>query len=166
MLNNVAVMGRLARDPEMWQTTTGKSVASFTIACDRGRRDANAQSVCDWLNIVAWDKTAEFICKYFQKGSLIVIDGRLQTRQYQDKNGQNRTAVEIVAQNVNFGSSKESIYTIARKTRQRAPQPPHSARKAYSAQRKMLHRAILPEAMTTLHSSRMRETCRSDHETH
>lgn len=113
MLNNVAVMGRLARDPEMWQTTTGKSVASFTIACDRGRRDANAQSVCDWLNIVAWDKTAEFICKYFQKGSLIVIDGRLQTRQYQDKNGQNRTAVEIVAQNVNFGSSKESIYHSA-----------------------------------------------------
>lgn len=68
MLNIVAVMGRLARDPEMRQTTTGKSVASFTIACDRGRHDANGQSVCDWLNIVAWDKTAEFVCKYFQKG--------------------------------------------------------------------------------------------------
>ena len=64
MLNIVAVMGRLARDPEMRQTTTGKSVASFTIACDRGRKDANGQSVCDWLNIVAWDKTAEFVCKY------------------------------------------------------------------------------------------------------
>lgn len=110
MLNIVAVMGRLARDPEMRQTTTGKSVASFTIACDRGRKDANGQSVCDWLNIVAWDKTAEFVCKYFQKGSMIAVDGRLQTRSYQDKNGQNRTAVEIVAQNVNFGSSKESIY--------------------------------------------------------
>lgn len=110
MLNIVAVMGRLARDPEMRQTTTGKSVASFTIACDRGRKDANGQSVCDWLNIVAWGKTAEFVCKYFPKGALIAIDGRLQTRSYQDKNGQNRTAVEIVAQNVNFGSSKESIY--------------------------------------------------------
>lgn len=110
MLNVVAIMGRLARDPEMRQTTTGKSVASFTIACDRGRRDANGQSVCDWLNIVAWDKKAEFICKYFQKGSMIAVDGRLQSRSYQDKNGQNRTSVEIVAQNVNFGQNKESIY--------------------------------------------------------
>ena len=109
MLNVVAIMGRLARDPEMRQTTTGKSVASFTIACDRGRRDANGQSVCDWLNIVAWDKTAEFVCKYFQKGSMIAVDGRLQSRSYQDKSGQNRTAVEIVAQSVNFGQSKESI---------------------------------------------------------
>lgn len=109
MLNVVAIMGRLARDPEMRQTTTGKNVASFRIACDRGRRDVNGQSQADWLDVVAWDRIAEFICKYFQKGSLIVIDGRLQTRQYQDKNGQNRTAVEIVANNVNFGSSKESI---------------------------------------------------------
>lgn len=111
MLNVVAIMGRLARDPEMRQTTTGKNVASFRIACDRGRRDVNGQSQADWLDVVAWDRIAEFICKYFQKGSLIVIDGRLQTRQYQDKNGQNRTAVEIVANNVNFGQSKESIYT-------------------------------------------------------
>lgn len=109
MLNVVAIMGRLARDPEMRQTTTGKSVASFRIACDRGRRDANGRSQADWLDVVAWDRIAEFICKYFQKGSLIVIDGSLQTRQYQDKNGQNRTAIEIVANNVNFGSSKESI---------------------------------------------------------
>lgn len=110
MLNVVAIMGRLARDPELRQTTTGKSVASFRIACDRGRKDANGQSQADWLDVVAWDRPAEFVCKYFQKGSLIAIDGRLQTRQYQDKNGQNRTAVEIVANNVNFGSSKESIY--------------------------------------------------------
>ena len=132
MLNIVAVMGRLARDPEMRQTTTGKSVASFTIACDRGRKDANGQSVCDWLNIVAWDKTAEFVCKYFQKGSMIAIDGRLQTRQYQDKNGQNRTAVEIVAQNANFGSSKESIYPSA----ENAPENAAAAtQRAQSAQR-------------------------------
>lgn len=103
MLNLIAIQGRLAADPEMRQTTTGKSVASFTLACDRGRKDANGNSQTDWISCTAWEKTAGFICKYFQKGSLIVIDGRLQTRQYQDKNGQNRTAVEIVANNVNFG---------------------------------------------------------------
>ena len=100
MLNVVAIMGRLAADPQLRQTTTGKNVASFRIACDRGRRDANGQSQADWLDVVAWDRTAEFVCKYFQKGSLIAIDGRLQSRQYQDKNGNNRTAIEIVANNV------------------------------------------------------------------
>ena len=76
MLNVVAIMGRLARDPEMRQTTTGKNVASFRIACDRGRRDANGQSVADWIDVVAWDRQAEFVCRYFQKGSLIVVDDR------------------------------------------------------------------------------------------
>ena len=109
MLNVVAIMGRLARDPELRQTTTGKSVASFRIACDRGRKDANGQNQADWLDVVAWDRTAEFVCKYFQKGSMIAIDGRLQTRQYQDKNGQNRTVVEIVAQNANFAGAKNSL---------------------------------------------------------
>ena len=74
MLNVVAIMGRLAADPQLRQTTTGKNVASFRIACDRGRRDANGQSQADWLDVVAWDRTAEFVCKYFQKGSLIAID--------------------------------------------------------------------------------------------
>lgn len=106
MLNVVAIMGRLAADPQLRQTTTGKNVASFRIACDRGRRDANGQSQADWLDVVAWDRTAEFVCKYFQKGSLIAIDGRLQSRQYQDKNGNNRTAFAVVAENINFGGSK------------------------------------------------------------
>ena len=108
MLNVVAIMGRLAADPQLRQTTTGKNVASFRIACDRGRRDANGQSQADWLDVVAWDRTAEFVCKYFQKGSLIAIDGRLQSRSYQDKNGNNRTAVEVVANNINFAGSKNS----------------------------------------------------------
>lgn len=108
MLNVVAIMGRLAADPQLRQTTTGKNVASFRIACDRGRRDANGQSQADWLDVVAWDRTAEFVCKYFQKGSLIAIDGRLQSRSYQDKNGNNRTAIEIVANNVNFAGSKSA----------------------------------------------------------
>ena len=103
MLNVVAIVGRLVRDPELRQTTTGRNVASFRIACDRGRRDANGQSQTDWIDVVAWERLAEFVCKYFQKGSLIAIDGRLQTRQYQDKNtGANRTAVEVVANNINF----------------------------------------------------------------
>lgn len=108
MLNVVAIMGRLAADPQLRQTTTGKNIASFRIACDRGRRDANGQSQADWLDVVAWDRTAEFVCKYFQKGSLIAIDGRLQSRQYQDKNGNNRTAIEIVANNVNFAAPKSA----------------------------------------------------------
>ena len=109
MLNVVAIMGRLARDPELRQTTTGKSVASFTIACDRnGKRDANGQSQADWIPVTAWDRTAEFVCKYFQKGSLIAVDGRLQSRSYQDKSGNNRTAIEIVANNVNFAGPKSA----------------------------------------------------------
>ncbi|HIZ61978.1 MAG TPA: single-stranded DNA-binding protein [Candidatus Gemmiger avistercoris] len=109
MLNVVAIMGRLARDPELRQTTTGKSVASFTVACDRNvRRDANGQSQADWIPVTAWDRTAEFVCKYFQKGSLIAVDGRLQSRSYQDKNGNNRTAIEVVANNVHFAGPKSS----------------------------------------------------------
>ena len=108
MLNVVVLQGRLAADPQLRQTTTGKNVASFRIGCDRGRKDANGQSQADWFDIVAWDRTAEFVCRYFQKGSMILVDGRLQSRQYQDKNGNNRTAIEIVANNVNFAGPKSS----------------------------------------------------------
>lgn len=139
MLNVVAIMGRLAADPQLRQTTTGKNVASFRIACDRGRRDANGQSQADWLDVVAWDRTAEFVCKYFQKGSLIAIDGRLQSRSYQDKNGQNRTAVEIVAQHANFCGSKESTSPASQNAAQRPAAPaqrtqgePDAAPPAYS----------------------------------
>ena len=106
MLNVVAIMGRLVADPQLRQTTTGKNVASFRIACDRGRRDANGQDQADFFDVVAWERSAEFVCRYFQKGSLIAVDGRLQSRQYQDKNGNNRQAVEIVAQNINFTGPK------------------------------------------------------------
>lgn len=108
MLNIVAIMGRLVADPTLRQTTTGKNVASFRVAVDRGRRDANGQSQADFFDVVAWDRSAEFVCKYFQKGSLIVVDGRLQSRQYQDKSGNNRTAIEIVASNINFAGPKSS----------------------------------------------------------
>ena len=108
MLNVVAIMGRLVADPELRTTPQGTNVCSFRIACDRGRRDANGQSVADWIDVVAWDRQAEFVCRYFQKGSLIVVDGRLQSRQYQDKTGANRTAVEVVANNINFAGPKSS----------------------------------------------------------
>ena len=106
MLNIIALQGRLARDPELRQTNTGKSVASFTLACDRGRKDPNGNSQTDWIPCVAWEKTAEFICKYFGKGSLVAVDGRLQSRQYQDKSGNNRTAIEVVVQEAHFCGSK------------------------------------------------------------
>lgn len=108
MLNVIAIMGRLSRDPELRQTTTGKSVASFTIACSRGRKDANGKDLVDWIPVVAWERTAEFVCKYFEKGSLIAIDGRLQSRTYKDRDGNNRTAIEIVANNANFAGSKRT----------------------------------------------------------
>lgn len=108
MLNVIAIMGRLSRDPELRQTTTGKSVASFTIACSRGRKDANGKDLVDWIPVVAWEHTAEFVCKYFEKGSPIAIDGRLQSRTYKDRDGNNRTAIEIVANNANFAGSKST----------------------------------------------------------
>jgi len=107
MLNIIAIMGRLVADPELRQTSTGKNVASFRIGCDRNRKDANGQSQTDWFDMVAWDKTADFICRYFQKGSMIAIDGRLQSRRYQDKNGYDRTAIEIVVNNAHFCGSKK-----------------------------------------------------------
>ena len=108
MLNVIAIMGRLSRDPELRQTTTGKNVASFTIACSRGRKDANGKDLVDWIPVVAWEHTAEFVCKYLEKGSLIAIDGRLQSRTYKDRDGNNRTAIEIVANNANFAGSKRT----------------------------------------------------------
>ena len=123
MLNVVAIMGRLVKDPELKSTNSGKSVCSFRIANDSGYKNADGSSQTNWLDVVAWGKTAEFVCKYFPKGSLIAIDGRLQTRQYQDKNGQNRTAVEIVANNANFCGSKESTSPAPQNAAQRPAAP-------------------------------------------
>lgn len=108
MLNVVALMGRLVADPQLRQTTRGKNVASFRVAVDRGRKDANGQNQADFFDIVAWDKSAEFICRYFQKGSMIAVEGRLQSRNYQDKSGNNRNAVEVVVNNVSFAGNKDA----------------------------------------------------------
>lgn len=108
MLNVVALMGRLVRDPELKTTQSGLSVCSFTIACDRSYAKAGEERKADFIDIVVWRQTAEFVCKYFHKGSLIAIDGSIQTRNYEDKSGNKRTAVEIVATNCHFADSKGS----------------------------------------------------------
>lgn len=106
MLNVVAIMGRLVADPELRTTMQGNSVCSFRIACDRSYVQQGQERQADFIDIVAWRQQAEFVSKYFQKGSMIAVEGSLQTRQYQDKQGSKRTAVEVVANNISFAGAK------------------------------------------------------------
>lgn len=106
MLNVVAIQGRLTHDPELKTTPNGVSVCSFRIAVDRSYVPHGEERQTDFITVTAWRKTAEFVSKYFQKGSMISVQGRLETRQYQDQQGSNRTVVEIVASNVSFCSGK------------------------------------------------------------
>jgi single-strand DNA-binding protein len=106
MLNVAVLMGRLTADPELRTTPNGVSVTSFTIACDRSYVASGAERQADFIDIVAWRKTAEFICKYFRKGQLIAVQGAIQTRTYTDKSGNKRKAFEIVADNAHFAESK------------------------------------------------------------
>ena len=109
MLNCVTLMGRLTADPEVRTTTTGKSVCTFSIAVDRSFARAGEQRQTDFINIVAWESQANFISRYFGKGSMIAIQGSIQTRSYEDKNGNKRTAFEVIAREVSFcGSKSES----------------------------------------------------------
>ena len=105
MFNLVVLTGRLTADPELKTTQSGISVTSFSIAVDRRYRSGEDRQT-DFINIVAWRQTAEFVTKYFKKGSLIGIEGSIQTRKYQDKDGNNRTVFEVVANNVQFVESK------------------------------------------------------------
>ena len=105
-MNVVAIMGRLVADPELRTTTQGNSVCSFRIACDRSYVQRGQERQADFIDVVAWRQQADFVSKYFQRGILIAIEGSLQTRQYQDKNGNNRTAVEVVANNISFAGAK------------------------------------------------------------
>ena len=102
MLNVIALQGRLVADPTPRQTQAGKSVATFRIACDRNRKGPDGQTQADFIDVVVWERTAEFVCRDFRKGNMIAVDGRLQTRNFTDKNGVNKTAVEVVANNVAF----------------------------------------------------------------
>lgn len=106
-LNIVALMGRLTKDPEMRKTLQGVSVATFTVAVDRSFVKQGEDRQADFIDIVCWRNTADFVCKYFQKGSMIALNGSIQTRTYQDKNGNNRKAFEVVADNVHFAGEKK-----------------------------------------------------------
>ena len=107
MLNHIVLMGRLTRDPELRRTGTGVAVASFSIAVDRdfGSRESGEKET-DFIDIVAWRNTAEFVSKYFTKGRMAVVSGRLQIRNWTDKEGNKRRSAEVVADNIYFGDSK------------------------------------------------------------
>ena len=107
MLNTITIMGRLTRDPELRGTGSGIAVASFTVAVDRDRAPEGQEKETDFIDCVAWRQTAEFIEKYFNKGRMIVVSGRLQIRGWTDKEGNKRRSAEIVADNVYFGDSKK-----------------------------------------------------------
>lgn len=112
MLNHITIMGRLTRDPELRKTGTGVSVASFTIACDRDFADKQTnQKETDFVDIVAWKNTADFVSKYFTKGRMAVVSGRLQIRSWNDKDGNKRKTAEIIADNIYFGDSKSESTT-------------------------------------------------------
>ena len=106
MLNRIIIMGRLTKDPELRRTQSGNAVTSFTLAVDRDFKDQNGEKETDFIEVVAWRNTAEFICRYFGKGRMAVVEGRLQMRDWKDQNGNNRRAAEVIADNVYFGDSK------------------------------------------------------------
>ena len=107
MLNHIDLMGRLTRDPELRHTQSGTAVASFAIAVDRDRKNDKGERDTDFIEVVAWGSTAEFVSKYFPKGRMAVVSGRLQVRKWQNKDGENRYSTEVVADNVYFGDSKK-----------------------------------------------------------
>lgn len=106
MLNKIVVMGRLTRDPELRRTQNGTAVTSFSVACERDFKSQSGEKETDFIDVVAWRTTAEFVSKYFTKGRMAVVYGRLQLRDWTDRDGNKRRAAEIVADSVYFGDSK------------------------------------------------------------
>ena len=106
MLNRIIVMGRMTRDPELRRTGSGTAVTSFSLAVDRDFKSQSGEKETDFIDIVAWRNTAEFVSKYFTKGRMAVVEGRLQIRDWTDKEGNKRRSAEIVADSVYFGDSK------------------------------------------------------------
>ena len=122
MLNHIVIMGRLTRDPELRKTNSGTSVASFTVAVDRDRAPEGQEKETDFIDCVAWRGTAEFVDKYFKKGRMIVVSGRLQLRDWTDKDGNKRRSAEIVADSCYFGDSKKEDDKPTYGAPQQAPQ--------------------------------------------
>ena len=108
MLNHITIMGRMTRDPELRRTGSGVAATSFTLAVDRDFASNGGEKETDFIDCVAWRQTGEFVDKYFSKGSMAVVSGRLQIRNWTDKEGNKRRSAEVVADNVYFGDSKKS----------------------------------------------------------
>ena len=106
MLNKIFIMGRLTRDPELRRTQSGTPVTSFSLAVDRDFKSQSGEKETDFIDVVAWRQTAEFVARYFTKGRMAVVEGRLQIRDWQDRDGNKRRSAEVVADNVYFGDSK------------------------------------------------------------
>ncbi len=106
MLNKIFIMGRLTRDPELRRTQSGTSVTSFSLAVDRDFKSQSGEKETDFIDVVAWRSTAEFVHKYFTKGRMAVVEGRLQIRDWKDKDGNNRRSAEVIADNIYFGDSR------------------------------------------------------------
>ena len=109
MLNHITAAGRLTKDTELRRTQNGVAVASFTIACDRDIKDASGNKQTDFIDCVAWRNTAEFVDKYLTRGRMVIVSGRLQMREWTDKNGNKRRNSEILAESVYFGDSKREV---------------------------------------------------------
>ena len=107
MLNRIVLVGRLTRDPELRHTGNGTAVVSFSLAVDRDFKSQGGEKETDFVDIVAWRSTADFVSKYFTKGRMAVVEGRLQIRDWKDKDGSNRRSAEVVAEHVYFGDSKQ-----------------------------------------------------------
>lgn len=108
MVNSVILMGRLTRDPELRHTASNTPVTSFTLAVDRGGKKTEGQQTADFIDIVAWEAKADFAAKYFRKGQLVAVCGRLQTRKWTDNNASNRTAYEVIATELHFAEPKNA----------------------------------------------------------
>ena len=107
MLNSCCLQGRLTKDPELRYTTSGKAVATVCIAVERNRKNTSGEKETDWINLVVWDKKAELLSKHFAKGQMLIADGSIQTRSYTDKDGNKRTAFEVLVNNIYFADSKK-----------------------------------------------------------
>ena len=114
MLNVICLMGRMVHDPEVKTTPSGVPVTTFAVAVERGRSEQDGTRQVDYFDVVAWRKTAEFVSRYFSKGSWIAVNGSMQTRSYEDKNGNKRKVYEVVADNVHFAGNKDAGNAPAR----------------------------------------------------
>lgn len=127
MLNRIILMGRLTRDPEKRHTQNGTAVASFALAVERDFKEQGSDKrPTDFVDIVAWRQMADFVCKYFSKGRMAVVEGRLQVRDWADKDGNKRRSAEVVADNIYFGDSKKDAGTSSGSNAPESSMPPPS----------------------------------------